>query len=456
MEPAFDQDTIAAIATPIGEGALAVIRMSGADAITVSDKVFRGKIKLGDASSFSIHHGLLVNSEGEIIDEVLASVFRAPSSYTGENTVEFSCHGGYYITHKVFDTILSTGVRQAEPGEFTKRAFLNGKMDLSQAEAVASLIAARSESYYRASMNQLEGRFSREIKILRSELLNLSSLLEIDLDFSEDGIPLISKDEIVQRIRNLKKRLDGMISTYETGKKYREGVTVAIVGKPNAGKSSLFNALLAENRAIVSETAGTTRDFLEESIVINGVLFRLMDTAGLRDSLDPIEAQGVSRTQTLMQQSDIVLCVIDMADTPESDLSIFDTLKSVKIIVLNKSDLHVAVEERMNYVSTSDTIFVSAKNRSGLAELRSKLYSAIFDNKTELMGEQITSARHYALLANSTKFLDRAENSTCSGIPNEFVSTDIKAAITCLDEIVGNISSEDTLNNIFANFCIGK
>lgn len=455
MEKVFDQDTIAAIATPVGEGAIAVIRVSGPDAITAVDRVFRGRIKLTNASSFSVHFGRLTNLRGEIVDEVMASVFRKPSSYTGENTVELSCHGGYYITQKVFDTILSTGVREAKPGEFTKRAFLNGKMDLSQAEAVASLIAAKSESSYKASMYQLEGRFSHEIKALRSELLDLSSLLEVDLDFSEEGIPLISKAEIIRLIQNLKRNLESMISTYETGKRYREGVSVAIVGKPNAGKSSLFNALLAQDRAIVSETAGTTRDSLEESILINCVLFRLHDTAGLRNSSDPVEAEGVSRSRKLMQQSDITLLVVDLSDPEAMDISIIDGFESAQIIVLNKSDL-VEADRRKPVSSASETVIVSARNREGLEELRSKLYSAMFANEIGIERAQVTSARHYSLLTKATQFLQQAETSSGNGVSNEFVSTDIVAASGCLSEIIGEMSSEDTLNNIFAHFCIGK
>ncbi len=455
MKTILDQDTIAAIATPIGEGALAIIRVSGPDAIASCDKVFHGKVKLSDASSFSIHFGRLVDFRGEVIDEVLASVFRSPSSYSGENTVELSCHGGYYITQKVFETILSTGVRHADPGEFTKRAFLNGRMDLSQAEAVAGLIAAKSETYYRASMYQLEGRFSGEIKDLRSELLNLSSLLEIDLDFSEEGIPLISTDEISNRIRALKERISHMMSTYENGKRFRDGVSVTIVGKPNAGKSSLFNALLSENRAIVSEKPGTTRDFLEETIFIKGVSFRLSDTAGLRNSFDQIEAEGISRTQALMENSDILLCIIDITDSESPDFSIFGSSSSNKIIVFNKADIaDVTRSSHQNCVFES--VIVSAKNNTGLNELREMVYSSVFHNQTEARQEQVTSARHYSLLQRSVENLDRAEVSISTKVPNEFVSTDIRSAAECLAEIVGEITSEDMLNNIFTKFCIGK
>ncbi|MEO8166692.1 MAG: tRNA uridine-5-carboxymethylaminomethyl(34) synthesis GTPase MnmE [bacterium] len=455
MKTILDQDTIAAIATPVGEGALAIIRVSGPDAITSCDRVFHGKVKLSEASSFSIHFGRLVDFRGKVIDEVLASVFRSPSSYSGENTVELSCHGGYYITQKVFETILSTGVRHAEPGEFTKRAFLNGRMDLSQAEAVAGLIAAKSETYYRACMYQLEGRFSAEIKALRTELLNLSSLLEIDLDFSEEGIPLISTDEILSRIRALKEHLSQMMSTYENGKRFRDGISVTIVGKPNAGKSSLFNALLSENRAIVSEKPGTTRDFLEESIFIKGVSFRLADTAGLRDSTDQIEAEGITRTQTLMENSDILLCVIDITDSESSDFSVFDSTASNKIIVFNKADIADVTQSGHQYC-VFDSVIVSAKNNTGLNELRERLYSSVFHNKTEAKHEQVTSARHYSLLHRSVENLDRAEVSIGTKVPNEFVSTDIHSAATCLAEIVGEITSDDMLNNIFMKFCIGK
>ncbi len=456
MKNIFDQDTIAAIATPVGEGALAVIRLSGVDAIRDADKIFKGRIKLVDAPAFTLHYGRLISLNGEMIDEVMVSVFRNPTSYTGEDTVEVSCHGGYYITQRVFDTILSTGVREAQPGEFTKRAFLNGKMDLSQAEAVAGVIAAKSEASYKTSMYQLEGRFSDKVKSLRTDLLDLSSLLEIDLDFSEEGIPLISEAEIIRRIRNLKAVLKGMMNTYETGRRYREGVSVAIVGKPNAGKSSLFNALLAEDRAIVSHIAGTTRDFLEESILIKGVCFRLVDTAGLRYSADSIELEGVERSRKLMQQSDITLLVIDLSDSTSTDISEFvNGSSSAKITALNKSDL-VDVNSRKNLYADNNPVVVSAINSDGLDELRDRLYSAVFAEAIEIQGAQVTSTRHYSLLAKATRSLDQAETAITEGISNEFVCTDILAASNSLAEIIGEVSSEDTLNNIFAHFCIGK
>jgi tRNA modification GTPase len=458
-----NDDTIAAIATPIGEGAIAVIRVSGPRAIDAVDKLFVGKSKLRDAGGYTVHLGRLFGGASEV-DEVLATIFRNPNSYTGEDTVEVSCHGGMFVTQKALETILATGVRQAEPGEFTKRAFLNGKMDLSQAEAVADLIASRSESAHRASLNQLEGRFSEQIKLIRTELLNLSSLIELELDFSEEGIDLLEKKELVSKIQSLKSKLQTMADTFRVGRVYRDGVSVVIVGKPNAGKSSLFNALLREHRAIVTEIPGTTRDSLEESIVIDGVLFKLSDTAGLRETHDPVESEGVRRAQQLFEKADLFLLVHDYSSGHEraAALHFLDGLRipSKGILVNSKIDLcsNGKCERRsFNFADVEiDEAFVSVTEKVGLNELRHQMLELSIGRVSESVPAQVSSVRHHAALIQAILSLSAAASSVEESLSGEFVSEDIHSAANALSEITGEITSHDTLNNIFSHFCIGK
>ncbi len=311
MVPRLD-DTIVAIATPAGEGALAIVRLSGKHALEIADRLFTGRVSLSTVAGFTIHHGRARFPGGDEIDEVLASVFRGPRSFTGEDSVEFSCHGGMLVTHLILDGALAAGARRAEPGEFTRRAFLNGRMDLSQAEAVADLIAARTDKAVRASLDQLAGRLGTRIKALKADLLDLCASLEMDLDFSEEGIDIIAPEEVARRLSSVKTQLAEAAATFSGGRLLREGLSVPIVGKPNAGKSSLFNALLKESRAIVTHVPGTTRDFLEESISVSGILLRLIDTAGLRTPGDVVEAEGIRRTMDMVGRGDIILVAEDV------------------------------------------------------------------------------------------------------------------------------------------------
>lgn len=464
MAKVYHGDTIAAIATPIGEGAIAVIRVSGPDAIALVEKVFKGRGRIADAAGYTVHHGKLVAQDGGEVDDVLATVFRNPNSYTGEDSVEISCHGGMFVTQKALETILATGVRQAEPGEFTKRAFLNGKMDLAQAEAVADIIAARTEASRQASLNQLEGRFSVEIRALRAEMLDLGSLIELELDFSDEGLALISKRELLGRIDSLTVRLRAMIDSYRLGKLSRDGVSVAIIGKPNAGKSSLFNALLKERRAIVTDIPGTTRDTLEESITIGGILFRLTDTAGVRHTTDPVETEGVARARDAASQSDITILVADASSGPsrEEALSILSAVEmpSSVVVAYNKIDLcknNGFLTE--TYTAKGARIFevlTSAKTGIGLDELRQCLQCAISNTAIEACPIQVTSARHVSSLAQANSSLERARRAVQTGSSGEFVAVDIRAASVCLAEIIGEITTDETLDNIFSHFCIGK
>ncbi len=336
-------DTIAAIATPLGQGAISVVRVSGPEAVAIADRLFCGKNRLVSVPGFTVHHGFILNAGGRRVDEVLATVFRRPHSYTGEDAVEFSCHGGIYVTHCVLEAVLDRGARMADPGEFTKRAFLNGRIDLSQAEAVADLITARSSRAHRSSMEQLEGKLRAQVVELRSRLMDLCSLLEIEIDFSEEGIALISREDVATRVHRIRNLLDLMISSFESGRVYREGVCVAIVGKPNAGKSSLFNSLLQEDRAIVTPIPGTTRDSLEESLLIEGLLFRLLDTAGLRQAADIVESEGVARSRSVMKGADVVVLVVDSTESLDRTdaMGSLEGLESQQglIIAFNKIDL---------------------------------------------------------------------------------------------------------------------
>ncbi|MBI5471530.1 MAG: tRNA uridine-5-carboxymethylaminomethyl(34) synthesis GTPase MnmE [Ignavibacteriae bacterium] len=459
MLRAYRDDTIAAIATPVGEGAIGMVRVSGADSIAVIGRAFRGGKNLSDVPSHTVHHGWIVDVGGREIDEVLAAVFRSPHSYTGEDSVEVSCHGGMYVTQQVLSAILSAGARQAEPGEFTKRAFLNGKLDLSQAEAVADLIAAKSESAYRISVNQLEGKFSDQIKLLRKEILDLTSSLELELDFSEEGIELVSRSDLIRSLDKALERITQMADSYRFGRLSREGAMVAIVGKPNVGKSSLFNALLRESRAIVTEIPGTTRDSLEETLAINGVHFRLNDTAGLRESADQVEREGIERTMKLLANADLVLMVIDAA---ADGLNVGDDIRNqIKndggkfIVVFNKVDLLVDIS-RAYRESGFEHVLVSAKSGLGLKELREKIWLAGLGSPYAEQSITVTNERHHGLLLKAGAALARARELVNQGLTSEFIGLETRCASESLGEIIGEVSSEDTLNNIFLKFCIGK
>lgn len=459
MRDASADDTIAALATPPGEGAIAVIRCSGGLAITAIDSAFAGRKSLAEAAGYTVHHGTLRSATGQTIDDVLVTVFRKPHSYTGEDSVEISCHGGRIVANEVLTLIRSLGIRMAEPGEFTKRAFLNGKLDLSQAEAVAQLISSKSKASYRAAIDQLEGRFSTELRLLRDEILQLTSLIELELDFSEEGIDLMQKSDLLHRVGVTKARIAAMLDTYKIGRAYRDGIKVAIVGKPNAGKSSLFNALLRENRAIVTEIPGTTRDFLEESVYLDGVQFRLTDTAGLRDSLDPVETEGVTRAKSLLGRSDIALLVVDPND-PISDDDITRISNHVGdrgrvVVAMNKSDL-MPVAGTNGELTGFSVIRVSAKTGSGLSDLRSRLLEIGLGGHHHEEGVVVISERHKSLLEKSVQYLNQMEAAIQSGLSGEFIAVEARGAADSLSEIIGEVTSEDVLNSIFLKFCIGK
>lgn len=452
-----NSDTIVALATPTGAGAIGVIRLSGDDAIRICNEVFRGK-DLTKQETHTIHFGTIVDGD-VIIDEVLASLFIAPRSYTKENVVEVSCHGSSYIIDKIIRLFVSKGARPAKPGEFTMRAFLNGQLDLSQAEAVADLIASSSEASHKVAMQQMRGGFSNELKQLREELIHFASLVELELDFSEEDVEFANRDQMKTLIEKIVLVLKKLIHSFELGNVIKKGVPVVIAGKPNVGKSTLLNALLNEERAIVSDIAGTTRDTIEDEITIQGINFRFIDTAGIRDTEDIIEAKGVEKTFEKIQSSAIILYLYDAGETYGEELSqiitelevITQKNNSQLLLVANKSDKSDAIHKTLYPESLS----ISALQGIGIKELEQKLLDMI--HYTENANETIlTNIRHVEALQKTSDALERVLYGIDNPVTSDFLAMDIKQALHYLGEITGAISTDDLLENIFSKFCIGK
>ncbi len=464
MKP-HPEETIVAIATPIGEGALSIVRVSGPSAIDFAESAFVGEIPLRESPGFTAHHGWVRDLHGNHVDEAIATVFREPRSYTGEDSVEFSCHGGIYVTQRVLEILLQAGARQAQPGEFTKRAFLNGRIDLSQAEAVADLIAARSGRAHLSSLEQLEGKLASHVKRMRSSLVELCSLLEIDLDFSEEEIDLITGAEIRRKLKEVFDLLAEMAASFDVGRLFREGVPVGIVGKPNAGKSSLFNMLLQSDRAIVTPVPGTTRDSLEESITISGVLFRLADTAGLQRSGDIVEAEGVERSKAVVRRVDLVIVVADSTKQHDRGAILADLghLQAGQRVVVahNKIDLlDEAAREPQSFQFEGNRgveVWISAKTGEGIEQMKSELVNLSFGGVTAGEGGlYLTNRRHRDAIARSKASVERAIGALDSSASNEFIAFDVREGIEALSEITGEVTSEEILNSSFGRFCIGK
>ena len=451
---------IAAIATPVGVGGISVVRISGEGVFAIADKVFLGRTRLSDAPSHTAHFGKVVDYNGTLIDEVVAVLYRKPSSYTCEDVIEISCHGGYVVTEKVLRQILDAGARLAEPGEFTKRAFLNGRLDLSQAEAVADLIRSQSEAAYRSSIRQLSGELSRKIKSVSDELVNLASLIELELDFAEEDIEFANRKLLGERLQETIRVVNELLSSYSVGRIYREGVRVTIAGKPNAGKSSLLNALLQENRVIVSDTPGTTRDTVSESTVINGVLFRLTDTAGLRETVNNIEREGVERAQKEAEESDVVLLVVDCAsgdyngnDPSYQQIASVCARRNIKLIeVWNKIDLCGEISRK----GTDGRFLISALRGDGIDLLKKGLFKvAVGQNVSEGL-VVVTNTRHRDALSRAQKSLSLAMETLESRKSSEFIALDLRGGLNALGEVTGEVTTDDILNNIFSKFCVGK
>ncbi len=452
-------DTIVALATPAGEGALGVIRLSGPDAITMAAKAFHGK-DLNTQASHTIHFGRIENEEGRTLDEVLASVFVAPHSYTGENVVEVSCHGSSYIIQEIIQLFIRHGARLAQPGEYTLRAFLNGRMDLSQAEAVADLIAAESRSQHELAMRQMRGGFSGQIKHLRQQLIDFASLIELELDFSEEDVEFANREKLRTLVDEIQELIRSLLQSFQLGNVIRKGVSTVIAGRPNAGKSTLLNALLNEERAIVSEIAGTTRDTIEELININGIPFRLIDTAGLRDAQDTIEAVGVQRTLEKIKSSAILVYVFDIdALTPTQvaeDLEELERADLPTLVVANKMDHTHKNPDLYHGIHSAPIHFIAARERRGIENVKRELYNLVLAQNINLDNPIITNARHYEALRQAGISLDRVLAGLDENITSDFIAMDIRQAVHHLGEITGEISTEDLLGNIFSKFCIGK
>jgi tRNA modification GTPase len=460
-------DTIVAVITPPGEGGIAVLRLSGADAIAAVDKVFHGKQPLALAASHTAHVGTLADADGGLLDEVVVTIFRAPHSYTAENVAEVSCHGSAFIAEKILNSFVRAGIRPAEPGEFTRRAFLNGRIDLSQAEAVAELIRSRSDAAHKASLYQLQGLHTNKFQELKSRILDLCSLLELELDFSEEGISLIETSTCEGKIRGLITDLSQLIDSYRFGKVYRDGIKVVLAGKPNVGKSSLLNALLNERRSIVTNISGTTRDTIEEAIRLSGYYVRVVDTAGLRETDDIVEQEGIRRTEAEIEDADVVAYIVDASsrDFQEDDARVRQLLeakgeKAALMVVTNKIDLVGAYDGASGPdVPAGIEIFpVSAKSGSGIEELKKALSDRCFSGNFHPAEKSvvITNARHQANLVQARESLSKALETLRDGQSNEFVAVDLRSALRQIGEITGISTTEDVLNNIFANFCIGK
>ena len=470
MSLAHESDTIAAIATPEGEGGISVIRISGDGATNIAAQGFRGAITVDKMSSHTAHYGRFVDEHEKVIDNVIVLVFRRPNSYTGEDTVELSCHGGRYLTRKILEATLRFGARAALAGEFTKRAFLNGRIDLAQAEAVADLIHARSERAHQSSLAQLNGVLSDRISQVREKLVESIGLLELELDFAEEGYEFTEKAKVVGQIRSVISQINGLLSTYSVGRIYRDGVKVVLAGAPNVGKSSLLNALLQEDRAIVTEIPGTTRDIIEESISLGGLLFNLIDTAGIRETEDLVEREGVRRAEERLSNCDILLLMLDStrAVGVEERTAIVRLVEAIEkrgascVFVLNKIDVmepgrNLILEEE--YIAKRhDVVKISAKTHQGLEWLKELLVTKALRDMPSMSegGVTITNARHFSALERTAGSLGLAVETLESGKSGEFVAVDLRAGLDALGEIVGATSTDDILESIFSRFCIGK
>ncbi len=463
------EETICAPATGSG-GAISVIRISGSDSLGICGKIFfpsDKSIQLINQKGFTIVFGKIC-SDNEIIDEVLVSIFRAPRSYTGEESVEISCHASPYIKKRILELLIKNGAIPAQPGEFTQRAFLNGRLDLSQAEAVADVIASSAKAYHRVAMNQMRGGFSGEISRLRSELLNFASLIELELDFGEEDVEFADRKKLSAIIITIKQLADNLTKSFKTGNALKNGIPVAIVGKPNSGKSTLLNALLMEEKAIVSEIPGTTRDTIEETIDIEGVEYRFIDTAGLRETSDIIEALGIKKTHEKISQASVILLTDDITESAELINRRIEAIRELirgtekrLFIIINKTDLATAgkraeLAANIKREEKEPLLFISATEKSGLDELKVKLSEVIEKDKLSSDDVIITNIRHYEALLRVSESLERVLTGLDNQISEDFLAIDIRQAIHYLGEITGEITSDEILGNIFRNFCIGK
>lgn len=451
----YPTDTIIALSTPSGSGAIGVIRLSGPDAITLTNQVFSGK-DLTKQASHTLHFGLIKDQE-VIVDEVVASLYVAPKSYTKENVVEISCHGSNYIIQQIINLLIKKGARPAKPGEFTLRAFLNGGLDLSQAEAVADLIASDSKASHDVAIQQMRGGFSNELAALREQLIHFASMIELELDFAEEDVEFANRDQLRELVSRLTSHISHLISSFEVGNVLKNGVPVVIAGRPNVGKSTLLNALLNEERAIVSDIAGTTRDTIEDELNINGIIFRFIDTAGIRDTADIIEAKGVERTLARMKQAKLIVYMVDALQTPDelqAQLTDLQKLDIPYLALVNKADLFTP--QQRDEFAQYEVLFLSAKNSLGVEEFKTKLLEKVNLSHINTSETLVTNIRHVEALKQTENALQRVLNNIDNPVTSDFLAMDIKQALHYLGEITGEVTTDDLLENIFTKFCIGK
>lgn len=459
------QDTICAIATAQG-GAIGIVRVSGAEALSITDKIFhptgKNPLPLTERKAYTVNFGQIKNEKGEIVDEVLVSLFRAPHSYTGENSVEISCHGSAYILQQVMQLLINNGCRTAGPGEFTQRAFLNGKMDLSQAEAVADLIASTSEATHRLAMNQMRGGFSKELAVLRNKLLHLTSLMELELDFSDhEELEFADRSELQALAAQIHQVIERLVQSFSIGNAIKNGIPVAIIGETNVGKSTLLNALLNEDKAIVSDIHGTTRDVIEDTMIINGVTFRFIDTAGIRQTDDTIENLGIKRSFKALEQAEIVILMYDL-QRHENFKTFFQEvepyLKNKQVILAqNKCDLVDNIPSNSEFDKNNyHTIAISARQKINIDKLQKLLTEVTHIPSISTNDVIVTNLRHYEALTHALDAITRVEQGLISSLPSDLISQDLRECIFHLNDIIGEVTTDEVLGNIFEHFCIGK
>ncbi len=457
MTEITQKSPIAAIATPVGEGGIAVIRVSGKEAFDQVNKVFSGK-DLTQQNSHTVHFGRIMDQQNLPVDEVLVSVFKSPKSYTGEDTVEISCHGGVLVTQKVLETILSTGVKSAEAGEFTQRAFLNGKLDLDQAEAVADIIHAKSIKAVDAAHQQLEGKLGDHVRKFRQQIIDATAMIELELDFIEEDVEFANKEQLQQLLEDVDSELETLLETYETGRLVKDGVKTVLIGRPNAGKSTLLNTLVGTDRAIVTDIAGTTRDTIDADWNYDGLLFKLIDTAGLRETTDVVEAEGVKRSQQAFEKADLVIYLKDLSlafdDEERKEIAGFQqkAADTPFILIGTKED----IEQKEDWRTEFD-LKISATENDNITSLKELLKNRALENKHyDASSLLVTSTRHRDALQKTREHIQAALNGLAQGLTGDFLSIDLRAALNELGTVTGEITNEHILDSIFSRFCIGK